>query len=171
MDKPPQDSPAAPSPLARLPLPIRGLRLARKLIACRKLMTDSTLSLYDRIGGRPALLQLLKHFYADVRQHEVIGPIFGAHIDDWTAHLEKIADFWSGLIGGPAKYRGGMPWKHVSLGLKEAHFEAWLGLWHRNCRIHLSETEADDMIAIAEKIGQRLRGIIANHNKPTLNLF
>ena len=50
--------------------------------------------LFDRLGGRARLLYLLRHFYADVRQHEDIGPIFSAHITDWPAHLEKIADFW-----------------------------------------------------------------------------
>lgn len=127
-----------------------------------------TTPLYDRIGGREGLLQLLRHFYADVRQHEEIAPIFAAKIEDWPAHLEKIADFWSGLTGGPAAYRGGMPWKHVPLKLEEKHFEAWLGLWGRTCHAHLSEPEAGELIAVAEKIGQRLRMIIANQSPPGL---
>jgi hemoglobin len=114
-------------------------------------------SLFDRLGGRPALLQLLKYFYADVRQHQEIGPIFTAHITDWPAHLEKIADFWSGVTGGPASYRGGMPMKHVPLGLTERHFQAWLGLWARHCRARLAPAEAAELIAVAETIGQRLR--------------
>jgi hemoglobin len=127
-----------------------------------------TTPLYERIGGREGLLELLRHFYADVRQHEEIAPIFAANIEDWPAHLEKIADFWSGLTGGPALYRGGMPWKHVPLKLEEKHFEAWLGLWARTCHAHLSEPEAGELIAVAEKIGQRLRMIIANHSSPGL---
>ncbi|CAA6695081.1 MULTISPECIES: truncated hemoglobin [unclassified Lentimonas] len=131
-------------------------------------MMTFTQPLYERIGGRPALLKLLRHFYADVRQHEAIAPIFAAKVEDWPAHLEKIADFWSGLIGGPALYRGGMPWKHVPLKLEERHFEAWLGLWARNCEAQLEPTEAAEMVAVAEKIGQRLRAIIANHSAPGL---
>jgi len=126
-------------------------------------MKPNPLSLYDRIGGRPILLKLLKYFYADVRQHEVIGPIFEAKIKDWPAHLEKIADFWSGIIGGPARYQGGMPGKHVPLGLEERHFEIWLGLWRHNCRAHLPEAEAQEMIHSAEMIGQRLKSILAYH--------
>ncbi len=121
---------------------------------------SASLSLYERMGGRPQLDKLLWHFYADVRQHQEIGPIFSQHIEDWPAHLDKIAGFWSGITGGPILYRGGMPWKHVALGLEEKHFAAWLGLWHRNCRIHLPATEAEEMIAIAETIGQRLRMIL-----------
>lgn len=118
-------------------------------------------ALYERIGGRPVLLVLLKHFYADVRQHREIAPIFAANIEDWPAHLEKIADFWSGITGGPRLYAGGMPWKHVPLKLEERHFAAWLDLWARNCRAQLPPAEANDMIAAAETIGLRLRQIIA----------
>lgn len=118
-------------------------------------------SLHDRIGGRPGLQLLLRRFYADVRQHDEIGPIFAAQIEDWPAHLEKIADFWSGLTGGPALYGGGMAARHIPLRLEEPHFQAWLGLWHRHCRAHLAPAEAAEMIAIAEGIGQRLRAITA----------
>jgi hemoglobin len=125
-----------------------------------------TRSLFDRLGGRPKLLQLLKFFYADVRQHREIAPIFAANIQDWPAHLEKIADFWSGATGGPVVYRGAMPLKHMPLGLEERHFQAWLGLWARHCRMYLPPAEAEELIAVAENIGQRLRQIVALGAKP-----
>ncbi|MBX3749268.1 MAG: group III truncated hemoglobin [Opitutaceae bacterium] len=117
--------------------------------------------LFTRLGGRPALAVLLRHFYADVRQHAEIGPIFNAHIADWPAHLEKIADFWSGATGGPALYRGAMPARHMPLGLEERHFQAWLDLWRRQCRIRLPAAEAEELIRIAEMIGERLRFLTA----------
>jgi len=116
-------------------------------------------SLFERIGGRTALLQLLRYFYADVRQHHEIGPIFTAQISDWPAHLEKIADFWSGVTGGPANYRGGMAMKHLPLGLEEKHFQAWLGLWSRHCRARLAAADAADLIHLAETIRERLRSM------------
>ena len=42
-------------------------------------------SLYDRLGQHEGILKLIKPFYADVRQHAVIGPIFDSHIQDWPA--------------------------------------------------------------------------------------
>ncbi len=117
-------------------------------------------SLYERIGGREPLMKLLRHFYADVRQHREIGPIFAAHIDNWPAHLEKIADFWSGVTGGPMLYSGPMPWKHMPLGLQENHFAAWLGLWQRHCHAHLPLPEASELAGRAEAIGQRLRELV-----------
>jgi hemoglobin len=122
-----------------------------------------TTSLFDRVGGRAGLAQLLRHFYADVRQHRLIGPIFLAQIDDWPAHLEKIADFWSGATGGPARYSGPMPQKHFPLALRPEHFEAWLDLWRRQCQIRFPTPEAMEMIRLAETIGDRLRFLIARN--------
>lgn len=123
-------------------------------------MAATAPSLFDRLGGRETLRTLLRHFYADVRQHRLIGPIFGAQVHDWPAHLEKIADFWSGATGGPARYAGPMPQRHFPLGLGPEHFEAWLDLWRRHCRIHLGAQEAEEMIRLAEGIGARLRELV-----------
>ena len=123
----------------------------------------ATVTLFNRFGGRPKLLELLNYFYADVRQHYGIGPIFTAKITDWPAHIETIADFWSGVTGGPANYTGAMPMKHVPLGLEENHFQAWLELWSRHCQIRLAPTEAAELIALAVTIAQRLRQIVAFH--------
>jgi hemoglobin len=127
---------------------------------------DRPASLFDRIGGRDPIFHLLRHFYADVRQHNVIGPIFRAQIQDWPAHLEKIADFWSGATGGPARYSGPMPHRHFPLGLSEAHFDAWLELWRRQCRIHFRPPEAQEMILLAEAIGERLQALIKMYSAP-----
>src|SRR5690606_17819386 len=123
-------------------------------------------TLFARIGGRPTLLRLLHHFYADVRQHDEIGPIFTAQISNWSAHIETIADFWSNVTGGPANYEGAMPQKHFPLGLEEHHFAAWLDLFGRNCRVQLQPGEAEEMIALAEGIAQRLRWLIAHYGAP-----
>ncbi|HEY9153741.1 MAG TPA: globin, partial [Opitutaceae bacterium] len=56
---------------------------------------------------------------------------------------------------------------HFPLELGEQHFAAWLELWRRNCRIYFATSEADEMIGIAESIGQRLRALIAyNQARP-----
>lgn len=122
--------------------------------------------LYDRIGGRGGLNLLLRHFYADVRQHAVLGPVFNKHIDDWPVHLEKIGSFWARLTGGPSGYTGQMPRKHLPLGLEARHFDAWLQLWTFNCRSHLKKAEAEEMICMAHEIGQRLKIIVGAESSP-----
>src|SRR5436190_11882384 len=72
-------------------------------------------SLYERIGGHDGILKLIRPFYADVRQHAVLGPIFNAHIHDWPAHLEKITEFWARQMGGPSQYPGGFAGAHMRI--------------------------------------------------------
>lgn len=117
-------------------------------------------SLYDRLGGREGLQRLLRHFYADVRQHAVLGPIFNRQIADWPEHLEKIGSFWARLTGGPSGYAGQMPAKHLRLGIESRHFQAWLQLWDFNCGAHLPKAEAQEMICLAHEIGRRLESIV-----------
>ena len=107
------------------------------------------------------LQHLLRHFYADVRQDVVLGPVFNARIGDWPAHLEKIADFWTRQTGGPSQYAGGLAAAHLPLGLEPVHFTRWLGLWERNCRQHLDTASADWMIARAHEIGAHLQRIVS----------
>jgi len=71
--------------------------------------------LHQRIGGHEGISKLLRHFYADVRQDPLIGPIFNAKIKDWKHHLEIIIGFWETLIGGPSSYARPMPIKHLPL--------------------------------------------------------
>jgi hemoglobin len=89
-------------------------------------------SLYERLGGHDGISKLIKPFYADVRQHELLGPIFNAQIKDWDAHLAKITDFWALQTGGKARYAGGFARAHMGLGLQPEHFQNWLALWEFN---------------------------------------
>jgi hemoglobin len=118
-------------------------------------------TLYERIGGHEGLAKLLRHFYADVRQHEVIGPIFNARIHDWPMHLAKIEEFWALQSGGPSTYRGGFGPAHLGLDIQPEFFAHWLALWDFNCRRHLGEPEAAEMSAIAHEFGRRLSRLVA----------
>jgi hemoglobin len=117
---------------------------------------EPTSSLYARLGGHAGILKLLQPFYIDVRQHAVLGPIFEAHIQDWPAHLDKIADFWALQTGGESRYRGGFAGAHLALGLQPEHFQHWLGLWEFNAARQLPPQEAAEMIALAREFGRRL---------------
>lgn len=130
-------------------------------------MNESFKSLWDRIGGQENLARLLRHFYADVRQHKLVGPIFNEQIKDWPAHMEIIHSFWARLTGGPSRYSGQMPAKHLSLGLGANHFQVWLQLWEFNCHNYLNQTEAQEMISLAHEIGRRLKGIIGVSSQQT----
>lgn len=117
-------------------------------------------SLYDRIGGDSGIQNLLKFFYADVRQHDLLGPVFQRQIHDWQAHLERIGRFWTQITGGPSGYTGGMAGRHMPLGIEVDHFAAWLQLWELNCTTHLPAAEAREMISLAHELGRRLKTVL-----------
>jgi hemoglobin len=143
------------------------LFLREKLWHIGRSMNLTGESLYDRMGGRDTLALLLRHFYADIRQHKLVGPIFNEHIQDWPTHLEIIGSFWARLTGGPSAYSGQMPAKHLNLGLNASHFQAWLQLWEFNCRKYLKMVEAQEMISLAREIGRRLKGILGVSDNQT----
>jgi hemoglobin len=120
--------------------------------------------LYQRIGGHEGISKLLRHFYAEVRQDPLIGPIFNAQIKDWKHHLEIISSFWQTLTGGPRTFARPMPMKHLPLQLKEEHFERWLFLWQANCRAQLPIEAAREMIDLAHHIAHKLRIFLSISN-------
>jgi hemoglobin len=126
-------------------------------------------SLYDRLGGHAGIRKLIDPFYVDVRQHAVLGPIFNRHIQDWPAHLDKIADFWALQTGGAAGYRGGFGAAHLGLGLQPEHFQHWLGLWEFNNRRQLPPTEAAEMIALAHQLARRLFAVTQGRTSLTIS--
>ena len=130
-----------------------------RICAILSRMDSNLTALYYRIG-RENLATLLRHFYADIRQHKLVGPIFNAQIEDWREHLETIQSFWTRMTGGPSQYSGQMPGKHLPLGLKLNHFQVWLQLWEFNCRNYLASAEAQEMIQLAHHIGHRLKRIV-----------
>jgi hemoglobin len=129
-------------------------------------MNPNIPSLYERIGGRERLAILLRHFYADVRQHRLLGPVFNRHIHDWPAHLAKIGEFWSRLTGGPSNFIGSLPHKHEPLGIDARHFDTWLELWEANCRCYLAPCEALELSELAQMIGRRLQSIVVAETQP-----
>lgn len=125
-------------------------------------------SLYERLGGHEGILKLIKPFYADIRQHTVLGPIFNAHIHDWPTHLDKIADFWALQTGGASRYRGSFGAAHVSLGIGAEHFQHWLALWKFNNARQLALPEASEMNALAQQLAERLSAITQGRRSLTI---
>jgi hemoglobin len=133
---------------------------------------NPTTSLYERLGGHDGILKLIKPFYADVRQHELLGPIFNAQIKDWDAHLAKITDFWALQTGGESRYGGGFARAHLNLGLQPEHFQNWLALWEFNNARSLPPSEAAAMNALAHELGRRLFAMTQGRNpQPGLRNF
>ena len=70
-------------------------------------------------------------FYDRVRQDEDLGPVFDGTLEGrWEPHLEKMCDFWSGVLLATGRFRGDPVRAHMDVsGIRPAHFERWLELF------------------------------------------
>ena len=88
-------------------------------------------TLFEWAGGMPALERLTDRFYARVREHPVLAPIF-AEMD--ARHPHFVAQFLAEVLGGPTDYsaeRGGHPHmirEHLGRHLNDAQRTAWMAL-------------------------------------------
>lgn len=106
------------------------------------------------LQNRNDISSLVHAFYEKIRKNELLGPIFHKHIaeNEWTAHLEKLTDFWETNLFGIAKFKGNPTAKHIkvdqlhSYKIEPIHFGVWLQLWF-------------------ETIDQRFEGELANKAK------
>ena len=97
-------------------------------------------------------------FYASVRQHPGLGPVFAAHVTDWPAHEEKIARFWRNAILHERSYGGNPMAVHRAAGnVRPPMFEVWLGLFDSVLRHELPAETAAQWSALAHRIGAGLR--------------
>lgn len=113
----------------------------------------------NAIGIDDALIsQLVEQFYSAVRQDEVLGPIFTAHIADWTPHLARMKDFWASVTMEPGRFHGNPMLKHIAIGgLERPHFDRWLGLWGEVVdELVRNQAAADQIREAANRIAKSL---------------
>lgn len=97
-------------------------------------------------------------FYAAIRRHEVLGPVFAGHVEDWPAHEDRIARFWRRAILYEPVYDGNPMQVHMAAGdVRAAHFPIWLALFDETLRRCLPPEPAAGWSALAHRIGRGLR--------------
>jgi len=101
---------------------------------------------------------VVARFYARVRAHPVLGPVFAKHVGDWPVHEAKIASFWRNAILFERSYDGSPMVAHMNAGNVEGpHFAIWLGLFDEVLRAELPNDLAEAWSLLAHRIGQGLR--------------
>lgn len=87
------------------------------------------------IDARADVSLLVNTFYAKIRKDDFLGPIFNAHVANWSEHLEKLTDFWESNLFRVSKFSGNPPAAHQRVdnaegyGITQEHFGHWLQLW------------------------------------------
>lgn len=94
-------------------------------------MSQEVPTLYEWLGGAPALERLLTHFYALVGNDPLIAPLFAGMSPDHVAHVSA---FIGEVFGGPKAYsadHGGhaaMLRHHIGKHISEAQRARWMQL-------------------------------------------
>lgn len=112
--------------------------------------------------------RVVQVFYAAMRRHEVLGPIFAGHITDWPPHEDKIARFWKRAILYQQVYDGNPMRAHMAAGdVRAEHFPIWLALFDETLRRTLPSHSAAAWSALVHRIGRGLRmGVEDLQHKP-----
>jgi hemoglobin len=130
------------------------------------------MSALARFPVTPAQIdRVVQVFYARIRAHPDLGPIFAAHIHDWPAHEEKIARFWRNAILLEGSYDGNPMRTHMAAGnVRSDHFPAWLAEFDAVLRAELSPDLAAAWSALAHRIGQGLSFGLDHYGRGVPNL-
>lgn len=123
---------------------------------------DVTMSSADErpdVCDRSQLAELVRRFYGDVAQDELLGPMFNdvAKVD-WSEHLPKLTDFWARVLFGTPGYAGN-PFRahldvHRQVPFTIAHFNRWLELFHETIDLGWAGPNADHMKAMANNVAR-----------------
>ena len=76
-----------------------------------------------------AIGRLVRRFYAQAREDAVLGPVFNAAVHDWDEHMQRLTDFWSGVMLGAGGYKGNPLGLHARQPITAEMFPRWLELW------------------------------------------
>ncbi len=98
---------------------------------------------------------MVNAFYDQIRENEVLGPIFNGIIQDrWSQHLEKMYTFWQTILLEEHTYFGSPFPPHAKLPVDASHFEQWLQLFNQNMDNLFEGTKADEAKWRAAKMAQ-----------------
>lgn len=100
--------------------------------------------------------QLVRGFYARIREDSLLGPIFNARIRDWEPHLQRMCNFWSSVVLSSGVYHGAPMQMHLPLPIEARHFDHWLALFEQTARELFSEQVSDHFMERARRIAMSL---------------
>ena len=79
------------------------------------------------------IAEMVRRFYQDIAQDDLLGPIFNDAVEDWAEHLAKLTDFWSSVMLTSGRYKGQPVPAHARhrSRITPALFDRWLAIWTR----------------------------------------
>ncbi len=105
---------------------------------------------------------LVNTFYEQVRQDEMLGPIFNKIIQHWPEHLDRLTDFWETNLLFTRNYKGNPIQAHSDVDrqldnrISMEHFGRWLHLWFSTIEAHFTGTNAENAKSRARKMSTHM---------------
>jgi hemoglobin len=105
------------------------------------------------------IAEMVRRFYADVAQDDLLGPIFNdvARVD-WSAHLPKLTAFWCRALLSQPGYEGNPYRQHALVHAKSPfdhrHFERWLELFEETVRLGWAGPRAEQALELAHRVAE-----------------
>lgn len=111
--------------------------------------------------------KLMKNFYAKIRVHKNLGPIFngavGTDDESWERHIEKIGKFWKTMLLGEKLYMGNPVLPHINLLPFDIKlFDVWLGLFKESLDELFEEKPANRYLEVANNIAINFKAVLFN---------
>ncbi|WP_133484867.1 group III truncated hemoglobin [Aliiroseovarius marinus] len=131
--------------------------------------TPNPLQLFDITPDQ--IDTVLARFYARIRVHPQLGPIFNGHVGttdaEWDTHITLITRFWRGAILREPGYEGNPMRAHMQAGnVRPEHFDPWIALFEEIATDTLPADTARAWIALVHRIGRGLRMGVEDIQRP-----
>ena len=103
--------------------------------------------------------RLVDEFYARVRVHPHLGPVFDSVVEDWPDHLAKLKLFWASVALNAGTYSGRPMQVHMRVpAIEPAHFGEWLFLFEETLRDLATDERAVEYFMVrAQRIGESFK--------------
>ena len=121
---------------------------------------------YNEINNE-SIEKLMDIFYAKIRVHKELGPIFNGYvgIDDesWERHKEKIAKFWKTMLLNEKLYMGNPVQPHINLMPFDIKlFDIWLDLFKECLDDVFEEEPSNHYYEVACNIAKNFKAVLFN---------
>lgn len=114
-----------------------------------------------------AIRRLVDTFYDTVKRDDVLGPIFAAHVGDWSHHLPKMYDFWSTVVLRTGRYAGRPLEAHQRIsGLRQDHFNRWIELWQQTVTRVIPPCGQEAFITPARRMAASMSAVLLRDGDP-----
>ena len=126
-------------------------------------MSDTSESLYSRLGGEAVLRQFVSHLYAFMDEADVVQPIRKMHSHDLSYAADRLFMFLSGMLGGPPLYMNafGHPRlrrKHLPFTIGDDERDQWLlCAQYAADQLMIEDATRDELMLVLSRMADHLR--------------